>query len=233
MHRWLVWSLLLVGLFGAAGAAAGDAATFASLGWSVDSRHYAFAQYGYRDGSGFPYANLYVIHAASNRYAAGGRIDTEFQDMDKSDANALEHALGKARAKLGELGFSQSAGADAGVVPRCVQSADETSSTCTVISPAHGNLTLRMKQKSVVGEDPTSDATRASFSLALEGNGIRPMVLEDGKTQRVRVLDYKIDRVFFSPDGRQLAVIIQKREAAFEGPSLRYMADVGVMQKAE
>lgn len=233
MRRWLGWSLLLAGLFMSAGAIAGDAAMFASLGWSVDSRHYAFAQYGYHDGSGFPYANVYVIDAASNRYATGGRIDTEFKDMDKSDTDALKHVLEKARAKFRALGLAQSVGVDAGVAPRCVQSADETSSTCALISPAHGNLTLRMKQKSVVGEDPTSDTTKASFSLALEGNSIRPMVLEDGKTQRVRVLDYKIDRIFFSPDGQHLAVIIQKREAAFEGPSLRYMADVGVMQKAE
>ena len=225
--------LFLMCIVASLGAMAGDDATFKSLGWSLDSSHYAFAQYGYLDGSGFPYASAYVIDARSNRYVKDGSAEVILKNLDRKDTGALVQLLGKMRDKLQAAGIFERKGGDSPIVPSCSISEGGGSSTCMFTSRWHGSLKLTMKQQSVVGDDPTSDATKSAFSLRLEGNGITPLLLEDGKTWRVRVLDYKITKVFFSPDGQHIAVIVQKREAAFEGPSTRYMAEVGRIQKVQ
>lgn len=38
-------------------------------GFSKDSKYCAFETYGYHDGSGFPYSNIYFIDTAKNKYA--------------------------------------------------------------------------------------------------------------------------------------------------------------------
>ncbi|MBS1187006.1 MAG: hypothetical protein H6R04_1024 [Burkholderiaceae bacterium] len=206
---------------------AGDDATFRSLGWSPDSARYAFAQYGYQDGSGFPYASGHVIDTASNRYVRHGTAEIVQKNAERKNTDALAQLLSIMRGPLRTAGIDARQPVATPIVPRCAVTQDEAISVCTFDSPRHGPLTLTLKQQSTVAEEPTSDETNASFSLQLEGAGIQPLLLEDGRTRRVRVLDYHIKEIHFSPDGQHIAVIVQKREAAFEGPSTRYMAEVG------
>lgn len=55
---------------GAPRAVAGDAAGLEFLGFSRDASHLAFEQYGIRDGSGFPYSEVFLIDVARNRFRA-------------------------------------------------------------------------------------------------------------------------------------------------------------------
>ena len=48
---------------------AADAAERAILGFSPDGRWFAFEEYGVQDGSGAPYANIYVIDLDMDRWA--------------------------------------------------------------------------------------------------------------------------------------------------------------------
>ncbi|MER3444496.1 MAG: hypothetical protein C4333_10405, partial [Meiothermus sp.] len=55
---------------GAPRAVAGDAAGLEFLGFSRDASHLAFEQYGIRDGSGFPYSEVFLVDVARNRFRA-------------------------------------------------------------------------------------------------------------------------------------------------------------------
>ena len=228
MRQWILHrSLLLTCLAFSSAAFAGDDATFKSLGWSPDSTRYAFAQYGYLDGSGFPYASGHVIDASSNRYVRHGTAEVVLQNAERKDTDALAQLLSGMHGPLQAARIDARQPTAVPIVPRCAIAQNDTTSVCTFDNPQHGALTLTLKQQSTVAEEPTSNKTNAAFSLLLEGAGIQPLQLEDGKTRRVRVLDYRIGEIHFSPDGQHIAVIVQKREAAFEGPSTRYMAEVG------
>ena len=54
-------------LFSAAPALAGDAAQFDPIGFSEDGRYFAYEEYGIQDGSGFPYATIYLVDLIAQR----------------------------------------------------------------------------------------------------------------------------------------------------------------------
>jgi predicted secreted protein len=72
----LAWALL-----SAAPLRAGDAAERAILGFSPDGRWFAFEEFGIQDGSGAPYANIFVIDLDLDRWAPGtpvrARLNTD------------------------------------------------------------------------------------------------------------------------------------------------------------
>ena len=45
-------------------ALAGDRAVIDFIGYSADSRYFAFEEFGIQDGSGFPYSSIYIIDLA-------------------------------------------------------------------------------------------------------------------------------------------------------------------------
>ena len=61
-------ALALATLILPAAAVAGDVATFQDLGFSSDARVYVFAQYGVDERSSFPYAELFAVDVATNRF---------------------------------------------------------------------------------------------------------------------------------------------------------------------
>ena len=52
-------------------ALAADGAFLDIIGYSPDSRYFAFEQYGVQDGSGFPYADIFIVDLASNSWVKG------------------------------------------------------------------------------------------------------------------------------------------------------------------
>ena len=52
----LVFALLAIGPVNA-----GDSAERRAMGFSVDGRYFAFEQFGIQDGSGFPYADIFIV----------------------------------------------------------------------------------------------------------------------------------------------------------------------------
>ena len=50
---------------------AGDYASRHVIGFSADGRYFAFEQYGAQDGSGFPYAEIFIIDTQADSWVAG------------------------------------------------------------------------------------------------------------------------------------------------------------------
>jgi predicted secreted protein len=74
----LISALLLLALTHVAEAA--DGAKFRALGFSSDARYFAFEQYGVQDGSGFAYADVFVLDIQADNWAQGTPVSVLLED---------------------------------------------------------------------------------------------------------------------------------------------------------
>ena len=84
----IVTSLMFV-LTGLTTALAADAADRAIIGFSGDGRFFAFEEFGIQDGSGFPYANIYVIDLEKDRWVEGSPEHIEVRLRSSTTPQAL------------------------------------------------------------------------------------------------------------------------------------------------
>lgn len=73
-------ALALLAILVPRAALAADAAESAVLGYSSDGRYFAFEQFGTQDGSGFPYAEVFVVDLQSNSWVDGAPIRILIED---------------------------------------------------------------------------------------------------------------------------------------------------------
>ena len=55
-------------------ALAADAADRAIIGFSADGRYFAFEEFGIQDGSGFAYANIFVLDLEDDKWVEGSPV---------------------------------------------------------------------------------------------------------------------------------------------------------------
>ena len=91
MKAWLSATALALGC---GSALAADGANFNVIGYSPDSRYFAFEQYGVQDGSGFAYWDVFIIDLKTNQWVKGAPVRAVIQD----ETAKLSAARAKARA---------------------------------------------------------------------------------------------------------------------------------------
>jgi predicted secreted protein len=91
--------LILLALLCGAPAFAADSAGLAILGFSADGRRFAFEEFGRQDGSGFPYASIFLIDTAANSFAAPP-VHVRLDDENATIGAARREAAAKARALI-------------------------------------------------------------------------------------------------------------------------------------
>ena len=83
-------------------AAAADRALINMLGYSEDGAYFAFEQFGVQDGSGFPFADIFIVDLVKDSWV-GMPIEVVIDNEEASLQDARAQAMDKAKAKLGEL----------------------------------------------------------------------------------------------------------------------------------
>ena len=89
MRGWLVILLLLAGMVRAMAA---DVAERRIYGFSENGAWFAFAEYGVQDGSGAPYATIYVLDVMNDRWADGSPVNVHFGERPGPPGAALREA---------------------------------------------------------------------------------------------------------------------------------------------
>ena len=84
-------------------AMAGDFAERSILGFSPNGDRFAFEEFGVQDGSGFPYANLFVLDTTRDSWVAGTPVRVRLDDETKGIAAARGAAARKAAPLLGDI----------------------------------------------------------------------------------------------------------------------------------
>lgn len=74
-------------------AKAGDIAERNILGFSPDGAYFAFEEYGVQDGSGYPFANFYIIETKKNSWVKGSPVRILLKDENKTVAMARKEAM--------------------------------------------------------------------------------------------------------------------------------------------
>lgn len=100
---------LFASLFAAAPALAADGAALNVLGYSPDSRYFAFEQYGVQDGSGFPYWDIFILDTRSNEWVKGSPVRALVESEEARPSAARDKAMAQAAPLLKERAITEPA----------------------------------------------------------------------------------------------------------------------------
>lgn len=236
---WVLVALAVLAALLAAPARAGDTAEAEVLGFADGL--FAFEEYGVQDGSGFPYANIYVIDTESDAWVDGTpirvRIDDEGATLAAARAEAAARlaaafgdrfdgarALTLAASPLGEVGADPVRLAFAPIIPSNPMADPET------VYEARLDLyyapTAAENCITYIGDRPMG----ARLIVEREGGG-SAVLSEDETVPRSRgcPITYRISRVVvpvaWPPD--RVAVLLSVFTPGFEGPQRRFIAVTG------
>ena len=104
VRRVAAWASLLVALL-AGPAWAGDRALIDIIGFSEDSRYFAFEEFGIQDGSGFAYSSVFVIDLSTDSWVVGTPLRAEAADETTPLAEIRAQALAEAAEDIATLGI--------------------------------------------------------------------------------------------------------------------------------
>lgn len=212
---------------------AGDRALIDYIGYSADGRYFAFEEYGVQDGSGFPYANIYVIDLPADKWVGGSPFRARLEGDGASVADVRAEARDLARATLAELRI------DAGAFPIAINADGEPDAAAYGLrfgTPGYGLdgvqdehlLTLETFPLQPGMDCAIVDNEVLGFALSLDGE---ELYRDSGTLPRSRgcALDYRVHAVVQAPDWlfgtpAQRVAIIAVYPYGFEGPDRRFMA---------
>lgn len=243
---------VLLAAFGAAPAQASDGAAANVLGFSPDGRHFAFEQYGIRDGSGEAYAIISAIEVATDRPVTGSpataAINPETakraeEPKDKLLDEVRAKAAAQAKPMLDKLKISVPAQRIA-ALPESRSSdmlaandirgvLDEASGVLPLTEDLFGPvaiLNLREADFAVPRcKDFVVNNKTKGINLVLQRKGRPPVNLANDRAipnSRGCPTRYGIAEAHAlkAKDGVALAVLIQYFYQAFEGPDRRFIA---------
>ncbi len=238
--RILLSILFTIALLSRAGAAI--VADFRNLGFSPDGRHFAFMEYGVQDGSGFPFASIYVIDLERDAW-----VGPPVRVLLREEAEDLREAMRKAL-RMAESTLKR-AGIDPLLTGRELFHAPPTEGTEPAIVARFvpwrfqlGNpewtYTLRLSTFPLPGGGCHPDTVEGARGFALDAragdSGAFVRLYADSRVPASRhcPIAYAVDRVIrFSLSGIEPAasstravVIVRYGFQAFEGLDERYLA---------
>jgi predicted secreted protein len=236
MVRTLIACLLATALALAPGARAGDVAQVEIIGFSADGAYVAFEQYGEQDGSGFPYADVFVIDVAADDWVDGTPVRVLLQDDSAGPEAARKAARGKAAEAMARVGIEPGRTGRALLRhPMTDRSVDPHAARFAIFAFTDREYELQLVERTVSAPDcPEDFAPFKLFDLVLvEPEGAERYLHQDAALPKSRgcPLDYAIAEVWvhgfdaITPAGTQtLLVLLHMQQPGFEGPDVRFLA---------
>jgi predicted secreted protein len=223
--------LFLLAALAPASAVAGDYAERNVIGFSPDGAYIAFVEYGVQDGSGFPYANAYVIATATDSWVKDTPVRVLLEDESATLSAAYAEAVNGIRPLI-----DQHAIATPPVVvasnPFTEISADPHVvgflTRMPVPPDTTGAYTLALTEIALPAANcPDMGTPFQGFRLVLTGPNGAVSILNDDKqipASRRCPLGYRISDVLLDPSRAVMAVLIDVMSVGFEGPDRRFLA---------
>lgn len=216
-------------------AQAGDRALIGYIGFSQDFRYFAFEEYGIQDGSGFAYANLFVVDLSSDSWVVGTPIRVRAEEEARSLGDVRAEALHRAESHIAEFGIDVPVETVALIgdgVP------DHDGKSLLFGAPGYlpgavsGRYTLNVSTFVTSATSPCIDwfgVDPEGYELRITDSGTERLVHRDGALPRSRgcPLDYRIYAVVMPHMGTTLSnavAIISVYPGGFEGPDRRFLA---------
>ncbi|GAB4239134.1 MAG: DUF2259 domain-containing protein [Methyloligellaceae bacterium] len=231
LHTVLALSLLL---FAPLTARAGDFAQRHILGFSPDGRYFAFEQFGTQDGSGFPYADIFLIDTEADSWTGGAPWRVLLRDERAEVKWARREVLAKAGNALRKYLIS-APGTLLASNPAAELSADPHAVSVNprfAVPGARETFTFRLQESPLPAarcrELLGGPAKGFSLTLTVSGQGTRILHADSQLPQsRGCPLRYAIsDVVMHEPKEapRAFAILISVYSYGFEGADRRFIA---------
>lgn len=235
-------SVLVATYLLAPAALAGDTAKLQLLGFSKNGSFFAFEQFGFQDGSGFPYSEIFVVDVIGDSWVKPSPFRLR-KDVDVGLGDAADNALTAARSEnrltaqplLKEKAIAGK-GDTVGFSPRTELTSDPHKMRVAPREFYHdgdGPVDLTLTEYTL--PDAVCQgygAETKGFRLTMVHNGVTRTLNEDKSVPKSRKcpLSYRIERfvTHFPEDAPPVfAVLIQMDSVGFEGPDRRYLAITG------
>jgi predicted secreted protein len=207
---------------------AGDSAVFVDLGFSPDGRTYMFGQHGVLSPSLRPWAELYIVDVATNRFVQNGRASFTQNTAIRAgqDGSGILHRLVSDNANLinrHNINFQNQG------LPLYISR--------EVNLPTHGeriefrdflsgNQYRAQLVPTIIG---SGQNVSSRFQINLEvrsPNGqTRNYTVGTPNFVRQRIAQYNIKRVIIDSTGNSVIFVIEMRRVAENGFDIRYMVE--------
>ncbi len=226
---------LILSIIISTSAFAGDTAERNIIGFSPDGVWFAFEEYGSSDGTGAPYANIYIININKDTWAKGTPIRVTFGEEVAPISRARNAAMERAKPILDELKITEP-----GVLLVSKPVTEISANPRRVDFYRHMNLRTPDKKLSYVLKEidfPLSERCKSfglekekGFSLSITRGGAPLAEVYKDKTvpaTRFCPLRYSISDVieFNVPSGpTQHIILVHRFSRGFEGPDSRFIA---------
>ncbi len=211
-------------------AAAADASDRAIIGFSKDGGHFAFEEYGVQDGSGFPYADIYIIDLNTDEWVKGSPIRVVVRDENATAYTARHQALTEAAPLIEKYGTVQ----PTKLLASNAVGERVTSPHTMTFKRFHNLSTLWTLQLTEIdieqpGEcKPYSPVRGFALSAHIEGQKPTTEVYRDNKLPKSRGCpeSYKLADViaFGENENARVVVLVHKLTFGFEGRDARFIA---------
>lgn len=229
MARWLKACAFI--MLASATAFAGDIANFENLGFSDDSRTFAFAQYGVEDESSAAYADLFVVDVAGNNFVRNGQYSRQFETAlvpGQNGRGALYRVLFEAQSTLAGRSVNH---LNVGRPIYILIDGEEPKSSLAFRDFASNTRYVVDLHQSSRG---SGTEVRGSFHVELtltdgDGDTISRTIGRPGYF-REGVASYRILQILLSPDEKSIVFVMEKRLATDNGFDVRYMVETASLQ---
>ncbi|MDC7226212.1 MAG: DUF2259 domain-containing protein [Spirochaetales bacterium] len=205
---------------------AGDVAEYVNLGFSADSEYFMFGLYGIEYKSSKPYAELYTVKVAENRFAADGLFsrtyDTDIQP-GQDGSGALYNLMSENHDVI--TGFNINHLDKGRIVYLLINGAEPKDVLEFRDFKNKGSYKVILEQERF-GTDKNPSAS-FYIDLTVTDNTLTKRTYKVGLPdyKREHVLKYRIKQVMFSPDEDSLVFVVEKEILDGAGPSIRYMVE--------
>lgn len=221
---------------------AGDAAHLDFIGFSEDGNYLAFEQYGFHDGSGFPYSEILLIDVPENSFAYSA-ITYYGEDENMTLQSTRDYAIMEAQSKIEALSIIAGntgehvihhPSSDLEADPKFVRFYERTGGIPGLSGFPEYALTLNEIEVTDDNDGvPYGFGPPKMLELVISTSGTSDIIVLQRDTKlpkrRSYVLSYRIQDVYVYhyAGHKYVAVFINYSMPGFEGPDMRFMVVTG------
>ncbi|MFW5689187.1 MAG: DUF2259 domain-containing protein [Spirochaetota bacterium] len=225
MRRWFTLIALLTLIAGVA--AAGDIATFENLGFSESGDVFVFGQYGVTGDQAGPFAEIYFVDVAGNRFLPNGTFDrasTAPLSLGQDGRGALYGLMREADALFESREVDHLA---TGRPVYILVDGDEPRERLTFRDfNAQNRYDVRLIQETRGSGDDVSAAFRIELTLTRADDRVQSITIGRPSLYRDGVASYRISQILVGPDDAAVVFVVEKRSP--DG-TVRYMVETAAL----
>jgi predicted secreted protein len=204
----------------------GDSASFLNLGFSDNNRYFMFAQYGVREKTSFPYADLFVVDVPTNRFVTGGVKHAEYQNPAEPGYSGEGALFQLYRENLPLVQRHGIRHLETGRILYLLIDGEKPKELLEFRDFITGvQYRVRLIQHAFGSGRNVRSSFHIDLTVTAKSGAVRSFVVGLPNYERKGVRGYRIRQIILSPDAGSLIFVIEKEEIDQTGSDIRYMVE--------